>query len=218
MDRDEKSNWATPYVWENDRRTELITSGTGKVRSYDLAGKLLWELKGTTTIAIPTPFAADGLLYVTGGFVGDPVRPLYAIRPCAGGDISLQGDQTGNEYIAWCQKKAGPYNPTPVAYRGYVYVLYDRGTLSCYEAKTGKEVYSGTRIAAGANAFTSSPWANNGKLFCLSEDGDTFVIQAGPEFKLLGCNKLQEMCMATPAAVRGSLLIRTLSRVYRIQK
>ncbi len=216
-DRDEKTNWVTPYLWEHDRRTELVTSGSRKVRSYDLAGKLLWELAGTTSIAIPTPFAAEGLLYVTGGYVGDSTRPLYAIRPGATGDISLKEGQAGNEFIAWCQKKAGPYNPTPVAYQGYMYVLYDRGLLSCYEAKTGKEVYAGVRIAPGANAFTASPWANNGKLFCLSEDGDTYVIRAGPEYKLLGCNKLQEMCMATPAAVRGSLIIRTLSRLYCIR-
>ena len=217
VDRDEKTNWATPCVWENDRRTELVTSGTGKVRSYDLTGKVLWELAGTTSIAIPTPFAADGLLYVTGGFVGDSVRPLYAIRPGAGGNITLKEGQNGNDFIAWCQKKAGPYNPTPIAYRGHVYVLYDRGALSCFEAKTGKEVYNGVRVAPGANAFTASPWANNGKLFCLSEDGDTFVIQAGPEFKLLGCNKVQEMCMATPAASRGSLIVRTLSKLYCIR-
>jgi hypothetical protein len=217
VDRNEKSNWATPCIWENSERTELVTSGTGKVRSYDLAGKPLWELAGTTSIAIPTPFATDGLLYVTGGFVADSVRPLYAIRPGADGDITLKEGQSSNEFIAWSQRKAGPYNPTPIAYQGYVYVLYDRGLLSCFEAKTGKEVYVGVRIAAGANAFTASPWANNGKLFCLSEDGDTFVIRAGPEFKLLGCNKLQEMCMATPAAVRGRLLLRTLSRLYCVR-
>jgi outer membrane protein assembly factor BamB len=216
VDRDEKTNWATPCLWENGQRVELVTSGTGKVRSYDLAGKPLWELAGTTSIAIPSPFAADGLLYVTGGFVADPVRPLYAIRPGATGDISLKDGQEANEFIAWRQTKAGPYNPTPIAYRGYVYVLYDRGLLSCFEAKTGKAVYRDARIAPGASAFTSSPWANNGKVFCLSEDGDAFVIQAGPEFKVLGCNKLQEMCMATPAAARGNLLIRTLSRLYRI--
>ena len=216
VNRDEKTNWATPCLWENDQRTELVTSGTGRVRSYDLTGKPLWELAGTTSIAIPTPFAADGLLYVTGGFVADSVRPLYAIRPGATGNITLKEGQNSNESIVWSQKKAGPYNPTPIAYQDYVYVLYDRGTLSCFEAKTGKEVYSGVRIAAGANAFTCSPWANNGRVFCLSEDGDTFVLQAGPEFKLLQCNKLHEMCMATPAAVRGSLLIRTLSKLYRI--
>jgi outer membrane protein assembly factor BamB len=217
VDRDEKTNWATPCLWENDRRTELVTSGTGKVRSYDLAGRPLWELAGTTSIAIPTPFAADGLLYVAGGFVGDSVRPLYAIRPGASGDITLTDHQSSNEFIAWCQEKAGPYNPTPIVYQGYVYVLYDRGLLSCFEAKTGKEIYHAARIAAGANAFTASPWANNSKLFCLSEDGDTFVIQAGPAFRVLGCNKLEEMCMATPAAIRGSLLIRTLSRLYCIR-
>ncbi len=217
VDRDEKSNWATPCIWESDQRTELVTSGTGKVRSYDLTGRSLWELTGTTSIAIPTPFAADGLLYVTGGFVGDSVRPLYAIRPGASGDLTLKDGQSSSEFIAWCQRKAGPYNPTPIAYQGYIYVLYDRGLLSCFEAKTGKEAYNGVRIAAGANAFTASPWANNGKLFCLSEDGDTFVVQAGPEFKLLGCNRLQEMCMATPAAVRSRLLIRTLSKLYCIR-
>jgi outer membrane protein assembly factor BamB len=222
VDRDEKSNWTSPCVWENDRRTELVTSGTGKVRSYDLAGKVLWELAGTTSIAIPTPFAAEGLLYVTGGYVGNSIRPLYAIRPGATGDITLKEGRSDSEFIAWCQRKAGPYNPTPLAYQGYVYVLYDRGLLSCFEAKTGEEVYSGVRIATGANAFTASPWANNGKVFCLSEDGDTFVIQAGPVgaknlSPVLHCNKLQEMCMATPAAVRGCLIVRTLSKLYCIR-
>lgn len=221
VDRDEKTNWATPCLWENGQRVELVTSGTGKVRSYDLAGKPLWELAGTTSIAIPSPFAAEGLLYVTGGFVVDPVRPLYAIRPGATGDISLKDGQEANEFIAWRQTKAGPYNPTPIAYRGYVYVLYDRGTVSCFEAKTGQAVYRDVRLAAGASAFTSSPWANNGKVFCLSEDGDTFVIQAGPVgakdlSPVLHCNRMQEMCMATPAVARGNLLIRTLSKLYRI--
>jgi len=216
VDRDEETNWATPYVWQNDLRTELVTSGTGKVRSCDLSGQLLWELAGTTSIAIPTPLAADGLLYVTGGFIADRTRPLYAIRPGATGDITLTDDQDHSEFIAWRQRKAGPYNPSPIVYQGYVYVLYDRGFLSCFEAGTGKQVYAGTRIAPGANAFTASPWANDGKLFCLSEEGDTFVIQTGPPFRVLGCNKLREMCMASPAAARGSLLLRTLSKLYRI--
>jgi outer membrane protein assembly factor BamB len=196
----------------------LITSGTGKVRSYDLDGKLLWELGGMSNIAIPTPFSEHDLLYITSGYVGDKKRPLFAIRPGAQDDISLEDDQSSNQYIVWCQKQGGPYNPTPIVYGDYLYVLYDRGTLNCYDARTGDEIYSKKKIAAGANAFTSSPWANDGKLFCLSEDGDTFVIQAGKDFKVLGCNKLNEMCMATPAAVRGSLIIRTLSKLYRIRR
>jgi len=217
-DRNEKSNWATPYIWENKQRSEIITPGTDKIRSYSLDGKLLWELGGASAITIPTPFARHGLLYVTSGFIADKKRPLFAIRPGAKGDITLNDDQNSNQYIAWCQKQGGPYNPTPIVYGDYLYVLLDRGTLNCYDARTGDEIYSKKKIAAGANAFTASPWANDGKIFCLSEDGDTFVIQAGTEFKVLGCNKLNEMCMATPAAVRGSLIIRTLSKLYRIRR
>ena len=218
VERDEKSNWATPYIWENQQRTELVTAGQDKIRSYNLDGKLLWELGGMSSITIPTPLAAHGLLYVTSGFVVDKKRPVFAIRPGASGDISLNDNQNSNEFIVWCQKQAGPYNPSPIVYGDYFYVLYDRGMLSCYDARTGAEVYSQQRIAPGANAFTASPWANDGKLFCLSEDGDTFVIQAGPEFKVLGKNALDEMCMATPAALRGSVIIRTISRLYRIGK
>ncbi|UCF16639.1 MAG: PQQ-binding-like beta-propeller repeat protein [Phycisphaerales bacterium] len=216
IDRDEKSNWATPYIWENAKRTELVTSGTDKVRSYDLNGDLLWELGGMSNIVIPTPFAKHGLLYVTSGYVGDRKRPIFAIRPGANGDITLEEGQSSNAFIAWSHKQGGPYNPTPIVYGDYLYVLYDRGMLSCYEAETGHEIYSRQRIDPGSRAFTASPVANHGRIFCLSEDGDMFVIQAGPHFKMLNKNALGEMCMATPAAHQGSLIIRTMSKLYRI--
>jgi hypothetical protein len=94
-------------------------------------------------------------------------------------------------------------------------VLKDGGALCCYEAKTGKPVYPSQRLGS-ATAFTSSPWAYDGKVFCLSEDGDTFVIQSGPEFKILRKNSLGEMCLATPAIANGSLFLRTESKLYRI--
>jgi outer membrane protein assembly factor BamB len=219
VDRDEPSNWATPFVWENDERTELIVTGRKKVRSYDADGKVLWELSGLSSIQIPTPFAQDGLLYVSSGFVADKNRPIYAIRPGATGDISLKDGETNNTYIAWCQKTAGPYNPSPLIDGDYLYVLYDFGFLSCFEARTGREVYSKQRLnTEGASAFTASPWACDGKVYCLSEDGDTFVVQAGPVYKLLGKNSLNEMCLATPALVRGNILLRTATGLYRIQK
>jgi outer membrane protein assembly factor BamB len=214
--RKEKSNWATPFVWENEKRTEIVTPGTGRVRSYGLDGKLLWELDGMSSISIPTPSAGHGLLYVSSGYVMDWKRPLFAIRPGASGDISLNDGQTSNKAIAWC-KQIGPYNPSPVLYGDYVYILYDRGLVACYEAKTGKEVYKKQRLPGG-NAFTASPWAYDGKIFCLSEDGDTHVIQAGPEFKLLGKNRLDEMSLATPAVAGDRLIIRTASKVYCICK
>ncbi len=101
-----------------------------------------------------------------------------------------------------------------MVYGDYLYVLYDRGMLSCYEARTGKKVYDRERL--GPTAFTASPWVADGKIYCLSEDGDTVVVQTGPQFKVLGKNSLDEMCMATPAVGEGSLLVRTMTKLYRI--
>ncbi len=218
VERDEPSNWATPFVWENAQRTEIITPGRKKVRSYDLAGKLLWELSGMSTITIPTPVANREMLYVSSGYVSDALRPLYAIRPGATGDISLKDDETSNKFVAWSDRKGGPYNPSPLLHGEHLYVLYDRGLLSCYDARTGRPVYTRQRLSPGASAFTASPWACDGKIYCLSEDGETFAVQAGPEFKVLGSNRLDEMTLSTPAVVRDSAIIRTFSKVYRIRQ
>ena len=123
-----------------------------------------------------------------------------------------------NEFIAWYQKTAAPYNPSPLVYADNFYVLFDFGFLTCHDAKTGREIYGKQRInTEGTSNFTASPWAYDGKIFCLSEDGDTFVIQAGSDYRLIGKNSLGEMCMATPAIAGKSLLIRTASKLYCIQ-
>jgi outer membrane protein assembly factor BamB len=217
VERNEKSNWATPFVWRNKVRTEIVTSGTGKVRSYDLDGKVLWELGGLSSITIPTPFSSGDLLFVGSGYVMDEKRPVFAVRPGASGDISLKEGETSNASIAWWGPKAAPYNPSPIAYGERFYVLFDRGFFSAHEAATGKPIYEKQRLGE-ATAFTASPWAYEGKVFCLSEDGDTFVVQAGPEFKVLRTNPLGEMCMATPAIAGKSLFIRTMGHLYRIEK
>ena len=126
VERDEKSNWSTPYIWENEQRTEIVTAGTDMVRSYDLKGELLWTLEGMSSTTIATPYAYDGLLYISSGYVGDMKRrPIYAIRPGGSDDISLEGKETSNDWIVWSKPKAGPYNPSTVAYKGIVYVLHD---------------------------------------------------------------------------------------------
>jgi outer membrane protein assembly factor BamB len=217
-DRNEKSNWTTPLVWKNERRTEIVTAATGGVRSYDVNGRLLWELTGMSTFAVPSPIAANGLLYVMSGYPAYPLRPVYAIRPGAAGNISLRPDETSNESIVWADRTLGTFHPSPLVYRGCLYVLHDRGFLTCSDAATGKPIYGRQRISTDTATFTASPWAYNGKVFALSEDGDTYVIQAGPEFKVLGKNSLNEMALATPAVARGSLIVRTASKLYRISK
>ena len=215
VSRDEGSNWSTPFVWEHDRRTEIVTTGTRGVRSYGLDGTLLWQLSGMSSIHIPTPFARHGLLYINSGYVSDSTKPVYAIRPGASGDISLKDGAASNEHIAWSQPTLGSYNPSSIVYGDYHYMLLDRGIMLLHDARTGKEIYPHQRITSGT-LFTASPWAYNGRIFALSEEGDTFVIQAGPEFKVLGKNSLDEMTLATPAIANGSLIIRTASKLYRI--
>ncbi len=217
--RNEKSNWSTPYVWETKERTEIVTLGTGKVRSYDLDGKLLWSLKGMSTITIATPYEYDGLLYFSSGYVGDrKARPIYAVRPGAKGDISLAEGETSNESIAWCQPMAAPYNPSTIIYDDRMFVLHDRKTVSSYHAKTGEAIYEKEKLPKGAG-FTASPWAYNGKLFCFNEDGVTYVLKAGKKFELLHTNTLTEddMGMSTPAIVGDRLILRTATRIYCIQ-
>ncbi|MFM8283733.1 MAG: PQQ-binding-like beta-propeller repeat protein [Planctomycetaceae bacterium] len=215
--RDEKSNWSTPFVWKHPLRTEIVTPGTGAVRSYDLDGNLLWSLKGMSSITIATPFEADGLLYVTSGYILDPRKPIYCIKPGAAGDISLVAGETSNPSIAWSQPAAAPYNPSTLVADGKLWVLFDRGFLACHDAATGAAIYPSQRLPEG-RAFTASPWYSAGKVFCLNEDGVTFVCDGGREFKILHTNALAEddMGMATPAIVGERLLLRTSARVYCI--
>jgi outer membrane protein assembly factor BamB len=209
----QRSGWATPFVWRHTLRTEIVAIGPGEVVSYDLGGKELWRMSGMAATPIPTPFAYEGLLYINAG----RGRPLFAIRPGATGDISLKADQTSNEYVVWSQARGGTYLPSALAYAGAVYTLTETGILNRYDAKTGKQTYK-TRIDPAATAFTTSPWAYNDKLFCLSEEGQTFVVTTGEEFKLLHVNELDDMAQASPALVGERLLIRTEHRLYSIRR
>ena len=215
VEREEVENWASPFIWENDLRTEIVTAGRRRIRSYDLDGRLLWELTGMTPNVVPTPFARDGLVYISSGYPGGMPRPVYAIRPGASGDISLNPGESGNDFIVWYQPMLGTYNTSALVYGDYYYTLLDRGFLLNHDARTGREIYGRTRVKPGSG-FTASPWAYNDRIFLLGEDGDTFVVRAGAEFELLHTNSLNEMALATPAVVRGSLILRTQSTLYRI--
>ena len=139
------------------------------------------------------------------------------MRPGASGDISPAENETTTDFIAWGSQKIGPYHPTPLIYNDILYILYDRGFLAAFDPASGKDIYPRKRIPNG-KAFTSSPWAYQGKLFCLNEDGVTFVIKAGPQFEILHTNTLadDDMGMATPIVVGDKLLIRTAPRIYCI--
>ena len=159
------------------------------------------------------PFAYDGLLYLNGG----RGHPLFAIRPGGMGDVSLKEGEKANKYVVWSEPRGGTYLSTAVAYRGALYSVTETGILSRYEAKTGKETYR-TRIDPDATAFTASPWAYNGKVFLLDEEGQTYVVAAGEKFELVRKNSLEDMALATPAIAGARLLLRTEHRLYSIRR
>jgi len=213
-EREEKSNWSTPYIWQNELRTELVTIGTGKIRSYDLDGRLLWELRGTSGLVSLTPLAKRGLLYVGAGY---HYGPLYAVRPGASGDISLGSDETSNKWIAWSQPRGASIHPCFLISGDRLFVLFDAGLFACSNARTGEEIFPRKRLNTGGGRFYASPWAYHGKIFLLNEDGTTWVVEDGPEFKVLHKNVLDDNAWATPAVARGSLFLRTYTGLYRLQ-
>lgn len=212
--RDETRSWATPLVWTNPIRTEIVVAGENRNRGYSLDGKLLWEFDGRMSkLVIPSPFAAHGLCYIQSGFVADNHRPTFALRPGARGNIAPDRDFENSQFIAWYQDRSGSYNPSQIVFGDYLYTLYDQGFLTCHDAKSGKEVYGRQRFSP-SGSFTASPFAFNGRLFFLSEDGLTYVVKPGPAFEILQRNPLDELCLASPAIVGDKLLIRTASKLY----
>jgi outer membrane protein assembly factor BamB len=212
--RDETASWATPLVWENSVRTEIVVPGVKRNRGYSLDGDLLWEFDGRmASPVVPSPFTAHGLCYIGAGFVADNHRPTFALRPGASGNLAPEGEYAKSESFAWYQERTASYNPSQIVYGDYLYTLYDRGLLTCHNARTGEEVYDKQRLRP-SGSFTASPFAFNGHLFCLSEDGLTYVIKPGPEFDILATNPLDERCLSSPAIAGDKLLIRTATRLY----
>ncbi len=217
--RTEKTGWATPYIWRNGTRTEVVVSGSAVARAYDLDGQPLWHLGNMSGQTIPSPVSSSEYLFLASGHVLDGKRPIAAVRPGAQGDITLSGQDTSNEFVAWSLRKASPYSPSLLYYGDYVYAVTDLGILSCLDAHDGHIVYERKRLPNG-RAVTASPWAYNGQVFCLSEYGETFVIKAGPEFELIRVNALpdEELYLSTPAIAGEQLLIRSEHHLYAIQQ
>jgi hypothetical protein len=209
---DEVSTWATPTILPGPRGDEVVTNGT-KVRAYDPStGSVLWTLAPNSEIAIGTPVVHRNLAIVTAGY--PPVRPVYAVRGGARGDISLAAGKTSSDAIAWSHDRDGTYISSPIVYRDLLYTLNNNGILTAYDVETGARVYR-ARVGGGG-AFTASPVAADGKLFIAGEDGDVFVVQAGREYLELGKYSMNEVVMASPAISNGVLIVRTLGHLVGI--
>jgi len=212
--REEIPSWGTPAVYEGKTRAELITHATKFIRGYDpLTGKELWRLGPNSEVTAPTPIVAHELFFVTNGYRG--IQPIYAIRPGASGDISLKDGAESSQHIAWSKMRGGPYMPTPIVYGDYLYLCANNGVLTCYRAKTGERIYQ-QRLGDKGGAYSASPVAADGRLYFTSEDGEIYVVKAGPQYELLASNPMGEVLMATPAVSKGVFIVRGMQHVFGV--
>ncbi len=211
--RDENPSWATPVIARADGRDILVTSSPNYFRGLDpLTGKEIWRFHDGADVKVPTPVAANGMVYFSGG--APQGRQFYAIRPDGRGDISSQPPES-NPHFVWRVAKGGPYTPTPIAYGEHLYVLGDNGILSCYRAATGEPVYR-RRVPESGGTYSASPVAAMDRLYLTNSEGVIYVVQAGAEFKLLAANEMGEALLATPALTEGMILVRTRSHLIAI--
>ena len=214
--RSDVPTWSTPTVHTVGGKPQILVNGMRHVGAYDLqSGREIWKLSGGGDIPVPTPVVSDGLVYITNAHGND--SPVYAIRDTATGDISLKGGAASNEGVVWMAARSGGYMCTPLVYRGLVYNVRYNGVLNVFDMKTGEKKYE-TRLAGATSAFTASPIANDGRVFIASEDGQVFVIAAGPEFKVIAMNEMSTPVLATPALSDGRLLIRTQDQIMAVAR
>lgn len=207
-DEDSSSSFGTPVVFEDGGRSMLIANGGRRARGYDPAnGKEIWSLAAPASIVTPTPVIGHGLIFVMSGDTG--YQPIFAIRPSATGDITLKPEQETNDFVVWSTTRGGSFTPTPIVYGDYLYSINVSGIVGCYDARTGERKYLG-RLEHLGDGFSSSPVAADGRLYFASEDGDVFVVKAGPSFEVVARNPMGEVILASPAISGGMIFIRTL--------
>ena len=215
-ERRELPSWGTPTIVTTAAGPELVTNASNFVRGYDpRTGQELWTLGGSSKITAPTPVFASGLHIIASGRA--PERPVFAVKAGARGELTLAKDATSNAQIAWSKTGRGSYMPTPLVYRGIVYILANNGVLDAYELETGKEIYR-QRLPLVGSGYSASPIAADGKIYLSNEDGEMLVIEAGAAFKHVATNSIGEMLMATPALSDGVMYVRGVSSLFAITR
>jgi outer membrane protein assembly factor BamB len=206
-ERNNRRSWATPIIVRAGDRLELIASGAESVRAYDpRTGRELWHSRGTQSHPIPSPVAGHGLVYLT---AGSGQKRTLAFRPGMNGDVV-------NENVAWAYDRGAPYVPSPLLLGRYLYLMTERGQTTCLDALTGELLYEGRPPVPAT--FMASMVGFGERILQVSEDGDTFVLKAGPEHEILRTNSLDEPIFASPALANGTIYLRGEQHLYAIRK
>jgi outer membrane protein assembly factor BamB len=213
-DRDELPSWGTPTIGTTATGPVLVTNASNFIRGYDpRTGKELWRLGRSSKITAPTPIFSDDVFVVASGRA--PERPIFVVRPNVHGDLTLPEGKTSSEAIAWSRTGRGSYMPTPLVYKGILYVLSNNGLFDAYNLRSGDEVYR-QRLPVVGSGFSASPVAADGKIYLSNEDGEILVIAAGEKFAHLGTNSMGELLMATPALSDGVMYVRSANSLFAI--
>ena len=201
-------NWSTPLIHKTDDVTQIVVNGWPWMVSYDLNdGKVLWRIKGGGDNPVPSPFVANGWIYITNAHGGP--APIYVVKPGATGDLVPE-----SKSIVWSSGKGGCYMSTPVVYRDKLYLGNSNGVIRCFDAATGSNVFQG-RLGKGAGVIASLV-AGDGKVYAPSENGTVYVLEAGDEMNVIAENQMGEPVLASPAISKGVIYFRTTKRLIAI--
>jgi outer membrane protein assembly factor BamB len=207
QNRSPQPGWGTPIAIQVGDHVEIIVSSSRRIEAFDPGtGTLLWYSAGNTFEVIPTPVVGHGMVYCSSGRAG----PTFAVRPGGSGDVTAS-------HIVWSTPKGSSFVPSPLLLGDYLYTVNDMiGVVSCHHAKTGELVGQLRLGEAKREGFSASPVAVGGKIFFTNDDGETFVLNPAPDFRLLHVNRLNEQTLASPALVDGRWYVRTAGHLLAI--
>ena len=197
--------YTTPLLVDVNGTIQLLSTGADSIVAYNpRTGDEYWWFRFDGYSNVLRPVVANGLVFISSGYD----RPeFYAVRIDGSGDVT-------ESHLAWNMKKAAPLNPSPLVVGEELYLVSDNGIATCVDAVTGEERW---QERVGGN-FSASPTLADGRIYLLDEDGATTVIAPGRKFELLATNKLDGRTLATPAMVDDTILLRTDTHLYRIEK
>jgi outer membrane protein assembly factor BamB len=205
--RQQSVGWGTPIAVRVGDHDEIIVNGQSRVMAYHPdTGAELWRCDGMGYEVIPTPVVGYGLVFCSSGRAG----PTLAIKPGGKGDVT-------RTHLAWDTPRGSPFVPSPLLYNNQLYTINDmQSIVTSFDATSGRVLWQGRLGVAQREGFSSSPVAVDGKIFMTNDDGETFVLRAGPTFQLLHTNNIGERTLASPALVDGVWYIRTDRNLFAI--
>lgn len=197
-------SYSTPMVISGPAGDELVVNSSQRLEGYDpKTGERLWHYEEPNQFPIHVPSFGGGVIFMSRGYRSGP---YMAIRPGARGDIA------GTKNLLWHVPTGAPYVSSMVHYQGVLYLASDAGILQAADAETGKRLFQGRT----GNLYSAAPVAGDGKVYFLSESGETVVLKASREFEILARNQVEGRFLASPVIANGLLLLRSDSELIAV--